>query len=269
MADRDEPPYYYRLERQRFACIAYTVTGVFLFLAILQWYLFHIVDETNKYFTKNYWIGIVFFMLSLLLILLFIFFEDLRFFTPVNWIITFLIFECVVVGVTTLIVRHYHYHFMVSFLVWAVVLVIFLIFGSFLPHDLTLDIVVLVIVGIVSLIGGMYFLMLYIVANVPYSFFVYRAFFVFSVLLFIMYHAQIINGGRFAEIRDHDYLLAALILFFDFLLMYIFTFQLAPKWTDDCDENKNKTNIFVVDKIVQKGILPNRLAMASNDTMDL
>ncbi|KAM8711148.1 hypothetical protein ACLKA7_000306 [Drosophila subpalustris] len=248
MADRDEPPYYYRLERQRFACIAYTVTGVFLFLAILQWYLFHIVDETNKYFTKNYWIGIVFFMLSLLLILLFIFFEDLRFFTPVNWIITFLIFECVVVGVTTLIVRHYQYHFM---------------------HDLTLDIVVLVIVGIVSLIGGMYFLMLYIVANVPYSFFVYRAFFVFSVLLFIMYHAQIINGGRFAEIRDHDYLLAALILFFDFLLMYIFTFQLAPKWTDDCDENKNKTNIFVVDKIVQKGILPNRLAMASNDTMDL
>jgi len=51
---------------------------------------------------------------------------------------------------------------------------------------LTLDIVVLVIVGIVSLIGGMYFLMLYIVANVPYSFFVYRAFIVFSILLVCM-----------------------------------------------------------------------------------
>ncbi|XP_034476649.1 uncharacterized protein LOC117783372 isoform X2 [Drosophila innubila] len=91
MADEEDRPYYYRLERQRFACFAYTVTGVFLFLAILQWYLFHLVDETNNYFTKNYWIGIVFFTLSLLLILLFIFFEDLRFFTPVNWIMTFLI----------------------------------------------------------------------------------------------------------------------------------------------------------------------------------
>lgn len=50
-----------------------------------------------------------------------------------------------------------------------------------------------------------------------------------------MYHAQIINGGRFAEMRTKDYFLAALILFLDFLLMYLFSFQLAPKWTDLCD----------------------------------
>ncbi|XP_034103833.1 uncharacterized protein LOC117567754 [Drosophila albomicans] len=241
-------PYYYRLERQKFACVAYTLTAVFLIFACLQWYFFHLIDETNKYFTKNYWFGIVFFVLSLLLILLFIFFEDLRFTTPVNWIITFLIFECVVLGVTSLIVRHYQYHFLISFIIWVIVLGIFILFGSFIPHDLTLDIVVLVIVGIVSLIGAMYFLMLYIVANVPYSFFVYRGFIVLSILLFVMYHAQIINGGRFAEIRDHDYLLAALILFYDFLLLYIFTFQLAPKWSDDCDEHRNKTSVLVVDK---------------------
>ncbi|XP_064536503.1 uncharacterized protein LOC135427023 isoform X1 [Drosophila montana] len=249
MADhRETRPYYYKLERQKFACITYSVTAAFLILALLQWYLFHLFDATNKYFTTNYWVGIIFFVMSLLLIILFIFFEDLRFFSPINWIVAFIIFECIVVGVTSLIVRHYQYHFLVSYLIWTVVLVIFLVLGSFIPRDLTLDIVVLVIFGIISIIGAMYFLMLYLVANVPYSFFVYRAFIVFSIVTFIMYHAQIINGGRFAEIRDKDYLLAALILFYDFLLLYLFTFQLAPKWSDVCDTHRNITNIFVVDE---------------------
>lgn len=62
-----------------------------------------------------------------------------------------------------------------------------------------------------------------------------------------MYHAQIINGGRFAEIRDHDLLLGALLLFFDFLFMYLFTFQLGYKWSDECDKNKGITKNFVLD----------------------
>lgn len=62
-----------------------------------------------------------------------------------------------------------------------------------------------------------------------------------------MYHAQIINGGRFAEIRDNDYLLAALILFYDFLLMYLLTFQLAPKWSDLCDSHRDITGSLVLD----------------------
>ncbi|XP_017958595.1 uncharacterized protein LOC108652909 [Drosophila navojoa] len=247
MADLQSRPYYYRLERQRFACVTYSITACFLLLALLQWYMFYLIENTNKYFTKNYWLGIIFFVLSLLLILLFIFFEDLRFFTPVNWIVAILIFECIVVGVTSLVVRHYKYHLLMSYLVWAIVLVVFILLGSFIPHDLTLDIVVLVVFGIICIIGAMYFLMLHVVANVPYSFFVYRALVLCSIVTFIMYHAQIINGGRFAEIRDMDYLLAALILFYDFLLMYLLTFQLAPKWSDDCDSNKDITGSLVLD----------------------
>lgn len=51
-----------------------------------------------------------------------------------------------------------------------------------LQHDLTLDIVVLVVFGIICIIGAMYFLMLHIVANVPYSFIVYRALVVCSIV---------------------------------------------------------------------------------------
>ncbi|XP_030554601.1 uncharacterized protein LOC115758196 isoform X2 [Drosophila novamexicana] len=220
MADhRETRPYYYKLERQRFACITYAVTAVFLILALLQWYLFHLLGATNKYFTSNYWVGIIFFVLSLVLIMLFIFFEDLRFFTPINWILAFIIFECVVVGVTSLVVRHYQYHLLVSFLIWTVVLVIFLVLGSFIP--------------------------------------------------FIMYHAQIINGGRFAEIRDKDYLLAALILFYDFLLMYLFTFQLAPKWSDVCDTHRNSTNIFVVDQHLKRTTAQAKMVIADAIQVDV
>lgn len=62
-----------------------------------------------------------------------------------------------------------------------------------------------------------------------------------------MYHAQIINGGRFAEIREHDLPMGALLLFFDFLFIYLFTFQLGRKWSDKCDKNKHITNKFVLD----------------------
>lgn len=38
-----------------------------------------------------------------------------------------------------------------------------------------------------------------------------------------MYHAQTINGSRFAEMRLHDYCLGSLILFHDFLIIYWLT----------------------------------------------
>ncbi|XP_070068301.1 uncharacterized protein [Drosophila takahashii] len=44
------------------------------------------------------------------------------------------------------------------------------------------------------------------------------------VLLFVMYHAQTINGGRFAEMRLNDHLLASLILFHDFIIIFLLTF---------------------------------------------
>jgi len=54
----------------------------------------------------------------------------------------------------------------------------------FIPKlDLTLDVVVLFVLAVVSIIGAIYFVMLYIVANVPYSFIIARAFIVISILM--------------------------------------------------------------------------------------
>lgn len=67
---------------------------------------------------------------------------------------------------------------------------------------------------------------------------------------FIMYHAQIINGGRYAEIRAHDPLLGACILYFDFLIMYLLSFQSAKKWSDKCDSTG--IHKFVIDNELPK-----------------
>ncbi|XP_016943377.3 protein lifeguard 2 [Drosophila suzukii] len=245
MADIPEKSVYYKRERRKFALITYLLTAIFLIVALLQWVLFSFVGILRLFFTLHYWVSCIFFGLGLVLLVFFIFFEALRFNKTVNWLFAVLIFECIVLGIAPLVARHYRYQFLFSFLIWTLALVIFILCGSFLPLDLTLDVVVLFVLAVVSIIGAIYFVMLYIVANVPYSFIIARAFIVISILMFVMYHAQIINGGRFAEMRTKDYFLAAIILFLDFLLLFLFSFQMAPKWSDLCDsEWKNNLVLF-------------------------
>ncbi|XP_030375659.1 uncharacterized protein LOC115624948 [Scaptodrosophila lebanonensis] len=246
MGDRYSQLYYYKKRRQKFACTVYILALVFLILAFIQWFLFNYISDVATIFIDYYWIGIIFFVIALILIIVFVFFENLRFLTPCNWILAFLIIECLILGLAPLIPRQYLLHFVVSFIIWAAVLWLFILIGSFLPHDLTLDVVVLFVIAVVAIVGAVYFLMLYIVINVPYSFFVHRGFIVLSIVLFVMYHAQIINGKRFAEMRVQDYLLGAIILFLDFLLMFLYSFYLAPKWSDKCDTERNATSWMVI-----------------------
>ncbi|XP_039484531.2 uncharacterized protein LOC120447149 isoform X2 [Drosophila santomea] len=209
--------------------------------------LFVRLNSLNVFFTSYYWLSSLFFGVGLVLLVLFIFFEVLRFNKMVNWLFAVLILEFIVLGIAPLVVRHYKYQFLFSFLIWTLVLALFIVCGSFLPLDLTLDVVVLFVLAVVSIIGAIYFVMLYIVANVAYSFIIARGFIVISILMFVMYHAQIINGGRFAEMRTKDYFLAAIILFLDFLLLYLFSFQMAPKWSDLCDRERSKNLVLFRD----------------------
>ncbi|EDX06887.1 uncharacterized protein LOC27207670 [Drosophila simulans] len=240
MADIPEKSSYYKKERRKFALITYLLTAIFLIMALLQWATFRFINFLREFFTSYHWVSCLIFGIGLILLVLFIFFEVLRFNKMVNWLFAVLIFECIVLGIAPLVALHYKYQFLFSFLIWTVALALFILCGSFLPLDLTLDVVVLFVLAVVSIIGAIYFVMLYIVANVAYSFIIARCFIVISILMFVMYHAQIINGGRFAEMRTKDYFLAALILFLDFLLLYLFSFQVAPKWSDRCDRERSK-----------------------------
>ncbi|KAH8271510.1 hypothetical protein KR018_002248, partial [Drosophila ironensis] len=247
--------------RRSFTVAVYLLLAAQLILAVGQWCVFACCNFMEEWAFVFH----IVFCLGLLLLVLFIFFEALRFQPVVNWVMAILIFECVVVGMGPFVVRHYFTEFLASCLLWTLVLIIFILIGSFVPMDLTLDVVVLFVLSVISTIGAIYFLMIYIVFNSAYCFWFARAFIIISIWMvgtnainwylndlltifqFVMYHAQIINGYRFAEMRTKDYLLGSLLLFLDFLLLLIFSFQLATRWSDKCDkelENGQKLFLF-------------------------
>ncbi|SPP75714.1 Hypothetical predicted protein [Drosophila guanche] len=88
-----------------------------------------------------------------------------------------------------------------------------------LIQDHTLNVVILFVVAFLFLFMSM----MHKIIDVPYSFYAYMILIGLIVLMFVMYHAQTINGGRFAEMRIQDYLLASLILFNDFIILYMLT----------------------------------------------
>lgn len=60
-----------------------------------------------------------------------------------------------------------------------------------------------------------------------------------------MYHAQTITGGRFAEMRVNDYLLATIILFYDFIIIYLLTFYVQTNFkiaSDALDSEDTSTD---------------------------
>lgn len=133
--------------------------------------------------------------------------------------------------------------------------------------DLTMNFPIIILSAFIFLIAGLYFLMIHVIVNVAFCFLTYRSLIVLCLIMvcwfrihnidfnaiyfivqFIMYHSQLIHGNRFAEIRPFDYWLGTIILYSDFLLLYLFSFQVAPKWSDAC--NSNTTFVFILDHYV-------------------
>ncbi|XP_070136235.1 uncharacterized protein [Drosophila bipectinata] len=107
-------------------------------------------------------------------------------------------------------------------------IVIFALIGVILPKkmDLTLDIAVLFILSFIFMVIASFTLIVHLTMafTVPFAYVVVELAISITILLFVMYHAQTIHGHRFAEMRLNDFLLASIILFHDFLIIYWLTF---------------------------------------------
>ncbi|XP_022233683.1 uncharacterized protein LOC111081838 isoform X3 [Drosophila obscura] len=154
---------------------------------------------------------------------MFIFFEGLRFVICLNWLICILIVESLIIGLFALSAQTDWKNLLIWFLVCVTFIYLFILIGSVLPQDLTLNVVILFVVAFLFLSVTVFMSMMHKIMHVPYSFYAYMILIGLIVLMFVMYHAQTINGGRFAEMRIQDYLLASLILFNDFIILYMLT----------------------------------------------
>ncbi|KAH8309277.1 hypothetical protein KR059_007754, partial [Drosophila kikkawai] len=244
MEERRQRQQAYRRARRKFACLSYMLTVLWMVLALIQWLVISLIEVVRDVFIDWYWISIIFFVLAMILVTLFIFIEKIRYIIVLNWVITILIvsvivaynlyiiycFGCliqvefVIVGLFALAAKTLWPDLILWFFVCVLLLFVFILLGSILPHDLTLDVVTLFVVAFIFLVSTVFFIMVYVILAMPYSFLVFQIFISIVVLLFVMYHAQTINGGRFAEMRLSDYLLASLILFLDFIILFLLTF---------------------------------------------
>lgn len=200
------------------------VTIAWMVLAILQWLLVSLISDISMTFTNFYWISVIFFALAMVMVTVFIFFEKVRFIIGLNWLITVLIVEFIIIGMFALVARTLWQDLIMWFIICVLFVFMFVLLGSIIPHDLTLDVVILFVMAFIFLIITVFFVMMHILIDMPYSFVVFQIFISLIVLLFVMYHAQTINGGRFAEMRLNDHLLASLILFHDFIIIFLLTF---------------------------------------------
>lgn len=118
----------------------------------------------------------------------------------------------------------------------------------FLQYDLTAHIAMMFIVSFLLLLVAIFYLMMHLLTVLinethDYSFMLVELPITVSILLVsmfrrellrslnvfdpqsVMYHAQIITGGRFDEMRVEDFFFASLTLFHDFLIIYWLTFN--------------------------------------------
>ncbi|XP_070071360.1 uncharacterized protein [Drosophila takahashii] len=218
---------FYRKARRKFSFKTYGLLFLWLILAVIQWIVIALVEDARTTFRLLYYICLVTFALAILIFVIFIFVEKLRFLKGLNFIMALIIVELQIISTFALVAVSWWADVLTFFAVAVILVAIFLLIGVFLPAkmDLTLDIAILFIIAFIFLIVASFVLLfeLLVWRTSPYSYLVVELA-VTITILFVMYHAQTINGNRFAEMRLNDFFLGSLILFHDFLIIFWLTF---------------------------------------------
>uniref|UniRef100_A0A1B0FK24 Uncharacterized protein n=1 Tax=Glossina morsitans morsitans TaxID=37546 RepID=A0A1B0FK24_GLOMM len=207
--------------RRRFMIKAYLLFIAFVLFSVLQWVLVLTFPAIGDFLINHEELSIGGLFMSLILMTVFVFVEGIRIAIPLNWLLTFIILEAVIIGMSRLLVMTCYGVMLASLIFVLVPMVICILIGSLIKHDFTLDVIILFVLSFVFFVGAVYFVTFYVIAQVKLAFYLYAALVYIIVCIFIMYHTQTINGNRYAEMRTTDYLLAALILYVDFLVLYM------------------------------------------------
>ncbi|KAH8300525.1 hypothetical protein KR018_011693, partial [Drosophila ironensis] len=236
----------YREARRKFAIITYGLLFLWTILGLGQWLAVSFIEDAKNIFGEHFYICLLTFVLAVIIFIIFIFIEKLRFIKGLNFLVALIIVsilwrlqgplfilnfpqvELQIVSTIIFVTISNWTNITICFAVCLILLILFVIIGVFLPRrmDLTLDIAILFIMSFIFLIVGSFVLLLQMTLDytMPYAYIVVQVSISIMVLLFVMYHGQTINGNRFAEMRLHDHILGSLILFHDFLIIFWLTF---------------------------------------------
>ncbi|XP_037722522.1 uncharacterized protein LOC119555285 [Drosophila subpulchrella] len=192
-----EPHESQKISRSRFIILVYLLVVVVLLLALVQWELVSFYKPLSNLFLAKYWLSVACMVTSVPLLAVFLIIRKARYIP---------ILGCI--GICTLAAYCSALYFLLCFTITAILVVTFVLIGSFIPCDLTANVAVLFII----------------------------------TTQLIMYHAQLIRGWRYAELYTTDGLFAVIILFCHFcIILMLFCFWDWSKANDDDDYNSGET----------------------------
>ncbi|XP_052844113.1 uncharacterized protein LOC128257224 [Drosophila gunungcola] len=192
-----------------------------LMLTLLQNWIFDLVRDHSSALLLSFVVGIF-------LLLLFAISKPLRKMTCVNWLITMIIVECVVISLSVLIATSGMLYMLAGFLIVALVIVFSTLISALMPYDLTGSGLYLYMLATGAYMLSLYSLVLFAVLDVSWGFYLFAALIACVVVIFLMYHVQCIMGGRRASTGLYDDKFAALLLFHEFIGLFVLTLYWRP-----------------------------------------
>ncbi|XP_075168155.1 uncharacterized protein LOC142240336 [Haematobia irritans] len=186
-------------------------------------------DSLSKFIFDHVELAVTCFFMALMLLTIFVFVENVRFVAPLNWLLALFIVQGFISGVARTIAYISLEELSICFAYVTILMTVCILFASCLSHDFTLDVIIIFVLSFIFFIAAVYFVTLFAVAKVDFSFYIFNGLVTFIVCIFIFYHTQTVNGGRYAELRLADYILASIILYCDFTVLLLLSLYSVPK----------------------------------------
>ncbi|XP_043648144.1 uncharacterized protein LOC122616671 isoform X1 [Drosophila teissieri] len=215
-------------KRKKFGRQTYASLVIFMGVAVAQWILVCLVESGRKIFRDFEIICSGTFALAGIVFTIFVFNQGVRNHKIYSWVVAFVIVELEIFSMYVLAARTWIPDLLAFFFLCTLLLIVALVVGCHLSFsmDITRYIAPLFILSFILAMMSAYFLLahLFLPKLMPYAYLIFELGLTFVMTLIIMLHAQTINGDRYVQMRIKDFILAALLVFHEFLLIYALTF---------------------------------------------
>ncbi|XP_023037247.1 uncharacterized protein LOC6638875 isoform X1 [Drosophila willistoni] len=230
-----------RSSRSFFILMIYLITLIILLLALLQWEMISLYEPMQRLFRKQYWVSVTCFLICAILLAIFMLIQEVRYMPVFNWILLIFTIELMVIGIGTLAAYWEPMALLAYFLLSMLMIIIFLLIGSFMPCDLTANAAGLFLASALFFILSQMMIVVYVTNPKWDGYYFAFAFLILCIVFtFVMYHAQLIRGGRYAEINATDGLFAVIVLFSFFCLIFmLFAYGIWPQLNSSKGEYRN------------------------------
>ncbi|XP_017864221.1 PREDICTED: uncharacterized protein LOC108614559 [Drosophila arizonae] len=220
--DRIEDPE----DRRYFVYRVFIQFIVYTVLAFIQWLCLLAITRhiCEGVILSNESALIVLFFMGLLFFLVFAVSPQLRHRVCANWLVTFVVVEAQVLAIGLLSVRSDYLLMLIGFVFVLVIMIVVLIVVIFLPFDLTNYGTLLFMYSLCVFVFCVYCIMFTVVLLVRWPFYLFIFGQVCLVVPIMAYHEQTILGKGEVRSSLHDDKFCALLLFHDFLALFLPTF---------------------------------------------